>query len=459
MPFATELAADLSGQVIAPDDRRYDAARRVFPGAVDRRPAAIARVAHAPDVARAVKFARERGLELAVRGGGHSPAGHGVSDGGIVLDLAGLRRLQIDPARRVAWAETGLTAGEYTAAAGKHGLATGFGDTRSVGIGGITLSGGIGFLARKHGLTVDSLLSADVVTADGEHVRTDARRHPDLFWAIRGGGGNFGVVTRLQLRLHPVPAVLGGMLILPATADVITRFLEEADAAPEALSTIANVMTAPPLPFLPAEAHGRPVVMAQLAYSGAVDVGERVIGRFRRLATPLADLVRPMPYAEIFGPEPEDYHPVAVARTMFVDDVDRDDAQAIVDALEASSAQMSVTQLRVLGGALARVPVEATAFAHRTSRIFVNVAGVYDRSDERLEHEAWVAGLAARLHDGDTGAYAGFLADEGQDRVRAAYPGATWDRLRAIKRRYDPTNLFRLNQNIPPAAEPAAQAA
>jgi FAD/FMN-containing dehydrogenase len=199
--------------------------------------------------------------------------------------------------------------------------------------------------------------------------------------------------------------------------------------------------------------------MAQLAYSGAVDVGERVIGRFRRLATPLADLVRPMPYAEIFGPEPEDYHPVAVARTMFVDDVDRDDAQAIVDALEASSAQMSVTQLRVLGGALARVPVEATAFAHRTSRIFVNVAGVYDRSDERLEHEAWVAGLAARLHDGDTGAYAGFLADEGQDRVRAAYPGATWDRLRAIKRRYDPTNLFRLNQNIPPAAEPAAQAA
>jgi FAD/FMN-containing dehydrogenase len=166
-----------------------------------------------------------------------------------------------------------------------------------------------------------------------------------------------------------------------------------------------------------------------------------------------------MPYAEIFGPEPEDYHPVAVARTMFVDDVDRDDAQAIVDALEASSAQTSVTQLRVLGGALARVPVEATAFAHRTSRIFVNVVGVYDRPDERLEHEAWVAGLAARLHDGDTGAYAGFLADEGQDRVRAAYPGATWDRLRAIKRRYDPTNLFRLNQNIPPAAEAAAQAA
>ena len=459
MPFATELSAGLSGQVIAPGDPQYDAARRVFPGAVDRRPAAIARVAHAPDVARVIRFARERGLELAVRSGGHSPAGHGVSDGGIVVDLAGLHRLQIDPQRRVAWAETGLTAAQYTTAAGDHGLATGFGDTGSVGIGGITLSGGIGFLARKHGLTIDSLLAADVVTADGEVLRTDAERHPDLFWAIRGGGGNFGVVTRLQLRLHPVDTVLGGMLILPATADVIARFLEEADAAPEALSTIANVMTAPPLPFLPAEQHGRPVVMALLAYSGAVDVGERVIGRFRRLATPIADLVRPMPYAEIFGPEQEDYRPVAVARTMFVDDVDHAAAQAIIDGLEASSAQMSVTQLRVLGGALARVPPEATAFGHRASRILVNVAAVYGQPDERLRHEAWVAGLAAQLLDGDTGAYAGFLGEEGQERVRAAYPGRTWDRLRAVKRRYDPTNLFRLNQNIPPAAELAAKAA
>jgi hypothetical protein len=218
-------------------------------------------------------------------------------------------------------------------------------------------------------------------------------------------------------------------------------------------------MTAPPLPFLPAEQHGRPVVMALLAYSGAVDVGERVIGRFRRLATPIADLVRPVPYAEIFGPEQEDYHPVAVARTMFVDDVDHAAAQAVIDGLEASSAQMSVTQLRVLGGALARVAPEATAFAHRASRILVNVVAVYDQPDERLRHEAWVAGLAAQLHDGDTGAYAGFLGEEGQERVRAAYPGRTWDRLRAVKRRYDPTNLFRLNQNIPPAAELAAKAA
>jgi FAD/FMN-containing dehydrogenase len=302
-------------------------------------------------------------------------------------------------------------------------------------------------------------VAADVVTADGELLRADAERHRDLFWAIRGGGGNFGVVTRLQLRLHPVDTVFGGMLILPATADVITRFLDEADAAPDALSTIANVMTAPPLPFIPAEHHGRPVVMALLAYSGAVDVGERVIARFRGLATPIADLVRPMPYPELFGPEQEDYRPVAVTRTMFVDDVDHAAAQAIIDGIEASSAQTSVTQLRVLGGAVARVSPEATAFAHRRSRILVNVAAIYGRREERLRHEAWVAGLAAELHDGDTGAYPGFLGEEGQERVRAAYPGATWERLRAIKRRYDPTNLFRLNQNVPPAAEPVAEAA
>jgi FAD/FMN-containing dehydrogenase len=419
----------------------------------------IARVANAADVARVVAHARETGLELAVRSGGHSPAGHGASDGGIVLDLSDMRALQIDAKRRTAWAETGLPAAGYTAAAGAYGLATGFGDAGSVGIGGITLSGGVGFLVRRHGLTIDDLLAADVVTAEGELVRADAERHPDLFWAIRGGGGNFGVVTRLRFRLHPVGTIVGGMLILPATADVIASFVAEADAAPEGLSTIANVMTAPPLPFLPTEHHGRPVVMAQLAYSGAVEAGQRAVDRFRALATPLVDMVRPMPYPELYGPAQEDYHPVAVARTMFVDRVDRRAAEAIVGRIEASSASMAVTQLRVLGGAMARVPVAATAFAHRRSAIMVNVVAVYERPDDRPKHEAWVAGLAAELHDGDAGAYVGFLADEGSERVRAAYPGPTWDRLAAIKARYDPDNLFRLNQNVPPAAEPASRAA
>jgi len=446
-----QVANDLAGGVIAPDDPQYDQARTVFPGGIDRRPALIVRVADATDVSRVIALARDTGLELAVRSGGHSAAGHGTSDGGIVLDLSGLRSLDIDAQRHTAWAGTGLTAGDYTAAAAAHGLATGFGDMGSVGIGGITLSGGFGLLLRKHGLTIDDVLAAEVVTADGELVRADSESHPDLFWAIRGGGGNFGVVTRFQFRLHEVDTIVGGMLILPATPEVIASFIAAADAAPEELSTIANVMTAPPLPFLAPEHHGRVVVMATLAYAGGIEEGQRAIAPFRALAAPIADMVRPMPYREIFPPHDEDYHPVAVGRTGFADAIDRAAAEAIVEQLEARTAPMAVVQLRVLGGAMARVPADATAFAHRQSRIMTNVAAVFERVEERPVHEPWVAGLAAQLSRPGAGAYVGFLADEGEDRVRAAYPGATWERLAGIKARYDPDNLFRLNQNVPPA--------
>src|SRR6266542_4487236 len=281
------LRAALNGRVIAPDDAGYDQARAVFYGGFDRRPAVIVRVADATDVARVVSLARQTGLELAIRSGGHSNAGHSVSDGGIVLDLGDMRALDIDVAARTAWAQTGLTAGDYTTATGKHGLATGFGDTGSVGIGGITLGGGVGFLVRKHGLTIDNLLAAEVVTADGQILRADAETNPDLFWALRGGG-NFGVATRFQYRLHPVGTVTGGMLILPATPEVVAGFVAEAAAAPEELSAIANVMVAPPMPFLPAELHGQLVVMALLVHAGAVEDGERAVAPFRRLATPLA---------------------------------------------------------------------------------------------------------------------------------------------------------------------------
>jgi FAD/FMN-containing dehydrogenase len=448
-----QLADTLEGRVIGPDHPDYDQARTVFYGGIDRRPAMLVRVADATDVARVIAFAREAGLELAVRSGGHSVAGHSATDGGVVLDLSDMRALEVDAESRTAWAETGLTAGEYTAAAGAHGLATGFGDTGSVGIGGITLGGGVGFLLRKHGLTIDDLLAAEVVTADGELLQVNDESHPDLFWAIRGGGGNFGVATRLQFRLHEVDAIVGGMLILPATADVIASFVAEAEGAPQELSTIANVMPAPPLPFLPPEHRGELVVMALMAYAGAVDDGERAIAPFRALADPIADMVRPMSYPEMYPPDEEDYRPVAVARTMFVDSIDRRAAETIVDRLEAATAPMAVTQLRVLGGAMARVPAEATAFAHRGSRIMVNVAALYERPEERAVHETWVNGLAAALRQGDAGAYVGFLGDEGEARVRAAYPGSTWDRLTAIKARYDPDNLFRLNQNIPPVSE------
>ncbi|MGH2538625.1 MAG: FAD-binding oxidoreductase [Candidatus Promineifilaceae bacterium] len=441
-----ELRAAFDGEVIAHGDPGYDEARTVFLGGIDRRPALIVRVAGAADVARVIGLARESGLELAVRSGGHS-----VTDGGIVLDLAAMKALEIDPESRTAWAEAGLTAAEYTSAAAAHGLATGFGDTGSVGIGGITLGGGVGFLARKFGLTIDDLLAAEVVTADGQLLHVDGRSHPDLFWAIRGGGGNFGVATRFQYRLHELPEIVGGMLFLPATAEVIEGFIAAAEAAPDELTTIANIMTAPPLPFLPAEQHGKLIILAMMTYAGPAEAGEHALAPFRALATPLADMLRPMSYPEMYMPDEEEYHPVAAARSLFMDSVDRRVAETIIERLQAATGYMAVAQLRVLGGAVARTPAGATAYAHRGRRIMANVAALYEDLEEKAAHEAWAEEFAAALRQGEPGVYVNFLADEGQARVREAYPGATWERLAAVKRRYDPANLFRLNQNVRPA--------
>jgi FAD/FMN-containing dehydrogenase len=452
--WLAELHSGLDGRLIVPGDAEYDQARTVFYRSVDRRPAVIVRPRNATEVARVVSLARETGAELAVRSGGHSLAGHSVSEGGIVLDLVEMKALDIDAAGRTAWAETGLTAGEYTTAVGAHGLATGFGDTGSVGIGGLTLGGGVGFLVRKHGLTIDDLLAAEIVTGNGEQLYVDAASHPDLFWAISGGGGNFGVATRFKFRLHEVDTVVGGMLILPGTPDVIASFVAEAEAAPEELSAIANVMVAPPMPFLPAEAHGQLVVMALMCYAGPVESGERALAPFRALAEPLADMVRPMRYPEIyslFGDENAPGPAHEVARSFFIDTVDPERAAVIVEHLRASTAPLAVAQLRVLGGAMARVPVDATAFAHRTRRLMVALGAVYESADEDPVHKAWIADFAAALARDDPGVYVNFLGDEGEARVREAYPDGTWDRLAAVKRRYDPTNLFRLNQNIPPA--------
>lgn len=451
-----ELRIMIKGRVILLEDTGYDEARTVFYGGIDRHPLLIARPANAGDVARIVSLGRETGLELAVRSGGHSFAGHSLSEGGIVIDLRDMRSLEIDSERRTAWAETGLTAGEYTTAVGAYGLATGFGDTGSVGIGGITLGGGVGFLVRKHGLTIDSLLAAEVVTADGYLLHVDAETHPDLFWAIRGGGGNFGVATRFQFQLHDVNTIVGGMLILPATPDVIASFIAEAEAAPEELSVIANVMSAPPMPFLPVEAYGKLIIMALMVYAGEVEAGERALASFRALAEPIADTLKPMTYPEMFPPE-EEYHPTAVGRTLFLDKVDRGVAETIVEYIQASDAPMRVVQLRVLGGAMARVPVEETAFAHRKSRIMAALAAFYEGPEDKAVREAWVADFAAALYQGNSGVYVNFLGDEGVARVRAAYPGATWERLAAIKAHYDPTNLFHLNHNIPPATEHSGQ--
>jgi FAD/FMN-containing dehydrogenase len=445
------LHAGLNGSVIAPDDPGYDEARRVFFTGFDRRPAAIVRVRDAADVSRVVSLARETGAELAVRSGGHSRAGHGTSEGGIVLDLSAMNAVDVDADGRTAWAQTGATAGDYTGSTGEHGLATGLGDTPTVGLGGITLSGGIGFLVRKNGLTIDDLLAAEVVTADGELLEVNEESHSDLFWALRGGGGNFGVATRLRFRLHQIDQVVGGMLMLPASVDVITGLIAAAEAAPEELSVIANVTKAPPLPFIPAESHGKPIVIAPMVYAGDAEAGKRAIAPIRALATPLADTVRAIRYPEMYA-GPEGPRAVFAAGTnMLIDAFAPDAAETILEHLEASTAPMSGVQLRALGGAMARVPDDATAFGHRGAKLMVNIAAMYGSAHEAPEHEAWASSLAAALSAGTTAAaYVGFLGDEGEDGARRAYPPATLERLAQVKRRYDPGNLFRLNLNVPP---------
>ncbi len=446
----TALRAAIEGHVIGPGDAGYDHARSVFVGGIDRRPRVIVQVANDADVRTVIDLARTTGLPLAVRSGGHGNGGQAVVDDGIVLDLRDMRALDIDATGHTAWVQPGLTAGAYSAAVSAHGLITGFGDTASVGIGGITLGGGVGYLVRKHGLTIDDLLAADVVTADGQLLRVDAEQHPDLFWAIRGGGGNFGVATRFQLRLHDLPDFTGGMLMLPATPDTVAGFIAAAEAAPEALSTIANVMPCPPMPFVPAEHHGQLVILGMIAFAGPAAAGATAIAPFRALATPLVDMVTPQSYTGMYPPEDDGYHPMAAVRTSFMDILDPAAAEMILDYLGTSDAMMRAAQLRVLGGAMARVPSEATAFAHRGRRIMVNVAAIYADPGERARHEDWVTRFTAALHQGD-GAYVNFLGDDGPARIHEAYPGATLERLMAVKRRYDPDNLFRLNQNIPPA--------
>ena len=452
LPQSLTSLAGIAGKVITPNDPAYDKTRAVFYGGIDKHPSAIVRVTNADDVCRVIATAREESLELAVRSGGHSIVGHSTTEGGLVIDVRDMAKIDVDAGARTAWIETGATAFQVTEALSKHGLVIGFGDAGSVGVGGITLGGGIGFLVRKFGMTIDSVLGAEVVTADGRIRRVDAHNEPELFWAIRGGGGNFGVMTRVQFRLNPLPHFTGGILVLPATPETIAGFVEASLAAPEELSTIGNVMPAPPAPFVPAEFQGRLVIFAFMAFAGDDDAAARALAPFRSLATPIADMVKPGPYLSMYPPEDPNYRPTAVARTMFVNGIDLPAAKTIHDYLSKSDAPMRVAQLRVLGGAMARVPADATAFAHRSKAMLVNVAAFYQGDQERELRRAWVNEFSSVLQPRDDGAYVGFLTDDGKARIRSAYPGTTWDRLARIKAQYDPTNLFRLNQNISPAS-------
>jgi FAD/FMN-containing dehydrogenase len=452
------LRGRFDGRVIGPNDDDYDAARQVTAGHIDRHPGVIVRVANAADVRKVLELARETGHELAIRSGGHSAKGDSTTEGGIVLDLTDMAAIEIDKAAKTAWVEAGASALAVTQATTEQGLAIGFGDTGSVGVGGITTGGGVGYLVRKHGLTIDNLLAADIVTADGQLLRADKDTNPDLFWAIRGGGGNFGVVTRFQYQLHDLPGIIGGMLFLPATAEIVEKYMALACSAPEELSSICNVMPCPPMPFVDEKWHGKLVIFGLMCWSGDTDAGQEVLQPYRDLAklagldAPIADMLQPMSYAGMYPPEDPSYRPMAVALNMFIDRVDGAMAETIMDRLAKVETPMRAVQLRVLGGASARVPNDATAYAHRDSEIMVNIAAFYDGSEADRERKLeWATELMGAMHQTDDGVYVNFLADEGEARIRAAYPGATYERLAEIKRRYDPDNLFRLNQNIAPA--------
>ena len=327
------FAAGIRGTVIRPDDEGYHQAREVHNANYDRRPLCVVQASSAADVARTVLFARETGLELAVRGGAHSLAGFSTTDGGIVLDLGQMKGLHIDPVRRLAWAQAGLRAGEYTAAAAAHGLATPFGDTGSVGIAGLTLGGGIGWLVRKYGLAIDALVSVEIVTADGRILIASANENPDLFWAVRGGGGNFGVVTRFQFRLYPVSTVLGGALFLTPTREALRGLQAVAAAAPEALSTISMVMPAPPAPFIPEAVQGKQTLAVMFVYDGDPESGQQALEPFRALSTPMAELAMPMPYVGIYEMlKAAEQRAPAAHRSLFLETLDDVAVDEIVDA-------------------------------------------------------------------------------------------------------------------------------
>jgi hypothetical protein len=448
------LRAQLDGQLITPTDAAYDDARRVVYITVDRRPLAIVRAAHAQDVAYAVTYARDHNLPLAVRSGGHSLAYHSVIDDALVIDLSGMKRVAIDPEARIAQVQAGATSGDLAGSADAYGLALSTGDTHSVGMGGLTTGGGVGFMVRKQGLAIDSLLAAQLVTAAGEIVTASASEHPDLFWAIRGGGGNFGIVTEFTFRLAPVGQILGGELLLPATREVLRGYLDYVTIAPDELTTIANLMHAPPAPYVPQDRVGAPVLSIYVCWTGSMAEGERALAPLRALATPVADAVGPMPYPAIYQFTAHQAAPHGVAlRMMFANALSDATLEAALAALHGATSPYSIIQFRGLGGAMARVNADATAFSHRDKRYFVAIIAIWlDAADDATTHSVWTHTLWNSIRHEGAGVYVNFLEDEGVDRIGDAYPAATLARLREIKRRYDPHNLFHFNQNIRPAS-------
>ncbi len=446
------LKAVIEGELLTPEDAAYGSVRQLWNAVFQKFPAVIVRAATASDVARAVRFANEQRAAIAVRSGGHSLAGLSMNDDGVVIDLSQMRRVEVDPDAREAWVQPGVTSEELAAHTLPHGLVLTTGDAPTVAVGGLTTGGGIGWFVRKHGLTIDHLLDVEVVTADGRVLVASEEQHADLFWAVRGGGGNFGIVTRYHFRLDPTGLILAGLIGLPMTAEAVRGYVDAATAAPEELSTQLIIAPAPPAPFVPADKVGTPVALVVACWSGDHEAGRDVLGRFSALAGgSLFELVDVMPYSALFEFLREPTRPggYGATRSSFLRNVEDGLIDAVLAEVPPAS---SLVQFRVLGGAMTRVPTDATAFAHRDKPYMLLLAGVAPDAEGGAECAAWVERAWTRAEAWANGVYVNFLGDrDGAARVHEAYPAPTYQRLADVKAKYDPDNRFRGNQNIRPS--------
>jgi hypothetical protein len=449
------LADSFRGQLVGRSDSGYDAHRKIWNASIDKHPALIARCAGAADVIAAVRFTREQGLLVAVRSGGHSYPGLSLSDAGIVIDLGQMKGIRVDPEARTARAQAGVLLGEMDRETQAFGFAIPAGIVTTTGLAGLTLGGGIGWLQRKHGLTIDQLLSVDVVTAEGELVRASEEENADLFWGLRGGGGNFGIVTEFEFRLNRVgPMVLAGAVMWPMEdSPQLLRFYREwIQEVPEELTTIVTYRRVLPLPSMPEAVHGRHVVAVGCCYAGAVDEGERVLKPLREFGSPLADACAPKPFvahqAMLDPGFPHGWW--YYIRSCNLAELNDDVIDTLTDHGLRIASPVTLFSIFHLGGAVARVGEDEAAFTGRDAGHVLNVIGITKTGEGFDREREWARGLWSALEPHHRSVYVNFLMEEGEERIREAYGGEKYDRLKALKRKYDPDNFFRLNQNITP---------
>ena len=450
-----EFAQSVRGELLTPDNDHYDDARSIWNAAHDRRPALIMRATGVADVIKGVQFARSENLPLALRGGGHSIPGFSTVDGGLVLDMSAMKGIRVDPERKRVTAQAGSLWQDVDHETQAFGLAVTGGLVSSTGIAGFTLGGGIGWLVRRCGLTSDNLVSADVVTADGRLLRASADEHPDLFWALRGGGGNFGVVTSFEYALHEVgPTVYAGAVFYPGehARAILEGYRKACEAAPEGLSTVINLTTAPPVPFLPESVHGKPVVAVLGMWSGPLAEGDQRTRDFRELAPVIADLYGPMPYVamqSLIDPlYPRGMH--NYFRSAFLGQLDDASVESVLRSYDTVPNALTELHIHHLGGAVSRMPAGASAFATRDKEFILNAVARTPSPDGFRTVADWARAATDGIAAGSA-MYVNFTGEGGAEQVRASYPPETYARLVAVKDAYDPTNLFRLNQNIPPS--------